>query len=338
MLLPARMSAVHSLLEVEDLTVRYCPKDKEQVVALSGVSFEVAPRQVAGLLGESGCGKTTLGLAIPQLLPPHARVERGAVRFCGNDLMTLSERELEKIRGARISMIFQEPGIALHPMLPVGEQIADVIRAHRSWSGRRCRKEAEAMLAQVHLADVGRIYAAYPHQLSGGQRQRVVIAQALACRPELVIADEPTASLDAVVQAEILALLKELRETCGMAMLLISHDPAVLAELADYVMVMHAGEIVEQGSLSEVYAHPQRWYTRSLLQHAYPQGEQSLRGLRPQPKGQTVHDTQNDSHPASYAERNRELLEIELGAARTRPEGRLFSATQGAYQEPRPRL
>ena len=167
----------------------------------------------------------------------------------------MSERELEAIRGARISMVLQEPGIALHPMLPVGEQIADVVEAHKAWGRQRCREEATRMLVRVHLKNVGRIYAAYPHQLSGGQRQRVVIAQALACQPELVIADEPTASLDSRTQAEILALLQELRERSGTAMLLISHKPALLAKLADRVMVMHTGHIVEQGDIAPVCAY-----------------------------------------------------------------------------------
>jgi peptide/nickel transport system ATP-binding protein len=244
------------LLQVENLTVQYCPEGTREVGALNGVSFAIAPGEVVGLLGESGCGKTTLAHSVLRLLPPSARVASGSIRFCGQELMGLNERQLEKLRGARMSMVFQEPGIALHPMLPAGEQIADVVRAHKKWSRQRCREEAERMLAEVHLDDVARFYAAYPHQLSGGQRQRVVIAQALACRPDLVIADEPTASLDSRVQAEILTLLEELRARSGMAMLLISHNPAVLARLADRVLVMCAGRMVEQDDLAEISAHP----------------------------------------------------------------------------------
>jgi ABC-type glutathione transport system ATPase component len=254
-----------ALLQVEDLAVQYRPEGASEVGALNGVSFAIAPGEVVGLLGESGCGKTTLALSLLRLLPRSARVASGSIRFCGQQVMALNERQLERLRGARISMVFQEPGIALHPMLSVGEQIAEVVRAHKAWNRRRCREEAERMLAEVHLEPAARIYAAYPHQLSGGQRQRVVIAQALACRPDLVIADEPTASLDARVQAEILTLLQELRTQSGIAMLLISHNPAVLARLADRVLVMYAGRIVEQGDLAEIHAHPVHPYTRLLL-------------------------------------------------------------------------
>ena len=240
-----------ALLKVENLTVQYGPQGAPEV---ANVSFAIAHGEVVGLAGGSGCGKTTLALSLLRLLPPSAKVVTGSIRFRGRELMAMSERQLEKIRGAGISMIPQEPGIALHPMLPAGEQVADVIQAHKPWSRQRCREEAVRMLLRVHLNSVGRIYAAYPHQLSGGQRQRVVIAQALACRPDLVIADEPTASLDARAQAGILTLLRELRERSGTAMLLISHSPTVLAKLADRVIVMHAGRIVEDRNISTILA------------------------------------------------------------------------------------
>src|SRR5215831_10467006 len=198
-----------ALLKVENLTVQYCPEGAPEI---ANVSFAIARGEVVGLAGESGCGKTTLALSLLRLLPPSARIMTGSIRFRGQELMTMSERPLEAIRGAGISMVLQEPGIALHPMLAVGEQIADVVQAHKPWSRQRCREEATRMLLRVHLENVGRTYSAYPHQLSGGQQQRVVIAQALASQPDLVILDEPTASLDSRTQAEILTLLRELRE------------------------------------------------------------------------------------------------------------------------------
>jgi peptide/nickel transport system ATP-binding protein len=240
-----------ALLKVENLTVQYCPQSAPEI---SDVSFAIAGGEVVGLAGESGCGKTTLALSLLRLLGPPARVVAGSIRFRGQELTTLSERQLEAIRGAGISMVLQEPGISLHPMLAVGEQIADVVQAHNAWGRQNCREKAKRMLARVHLEDVERIYAAYPHQLSGGQRQRVVIAQALACQPDLVIADEPTASLDSRAQAEILTLLRELRERSGTAILLISHSPTMLANLADRVMVMHAGRIVQQGDIAAIPA------------------------------------------------------------------------------------
>ena len=241
-----------AILKVDNLTVQYCPQGAPEI---ANVSFAIAHGEVVGLAGESGCGKTTLALSLLRLLPPSTRVVTGSIRFRGQELMALSERQLEAIRGAGISMVLQEPGIALHPMLPVGDQIANVVQAHMACSRQSCREEAKRMLARVHLEDVGRIYAAYPHQLSGGQRQRVVIAQALACQPDLVIADEPTASLDSRAQAEILALLRELRERSGTAMLLISHNPTMLAKMADRVMVMHTGRIVEQGDITAIRAY-----------------------------------------------------------------------------------
>ena len=244
------------LLEVDNLTVRYCPQFAPQTRALNSVSFAIACGEVVGLAGDSGCGKTTLALSLLRLLPPSARVVTGSIRFRGQELMTMSERPLEAIRGAGISMVLQEPGIALHPMLAVGEQIADVVQAHKAWSRQRCREEATRMLLRVHLENVGRTYSAYPHQLSGGQRQRVVIAQALASQPDLVILDEPTASLDSRTQVEILTLLRELRERSGTAMLLISHNPTVLAKLADRVIVMHTGRIVERSDIALI--HPYR--------------------------------------------------------------------------------
>lgn len=261
---------MEALLHVQDLTVRFGSDGAAEIPAVNGASFQINVGEVVGLLGESGCGKSTAALALVRLLPPAGRLVRGSIRFGRRELLAASERELEQIRGAEISLILQEPGMALNPVMRVGEQIADVIRAHRAWSRARCREEARAVLAQVHLADTARIYAAYPHQLSGGQRQRVVIAQALACKPALIIADEPTAALDASIQADVLTLFRELKERFRIALLFITHNPALLAGLADRVMVMYAGHIVEEGSLEQVCRSPLHPYTQGLLRSVPP--------------------------------------------------------------------
>lgn len=258
------------LLEVRRLTVSYRSVDGTEFSVISEVSFSIARGEVLGLLGESGCGKTTTALAIVRLLPPNARVVCGSARFLGRELLSLDEWELQKIRGAQISLIFQEPGIALNPVMRVGDQIADVIRVHRGGSAAHCRQEAESALALARLSDPGRIYSAYPHQLSGGQQQRVLIALALACQPMLIIADEPTAALDTTIQAEILALLKELKEQLRLALLFISHSPAVLSQLADRILVMYGGRIVEEGTLSQIYRNPLHPYTLGLLRSIPP--------------------------------------------------------------------
>jgi ABC-type dipeptide/oligopeptide/nickel transport system ATPase component len=198
------------------------------------------------------------------LLPPGGSIAGGSIRFDGKELIGLSEKNLQAIRGAAISTIFQEPRIALNPVMRVGVQIAEVIRAHRAWNSSKCRDEALAMLTEVRL-DAEKIYGAFPHELSGGQCQRVAIAQALACRPQLVIADEPTSSLDTTVQADILALLSELKERHHIAFLLITHNPAILAKFADRILVMHSGKVVEQGSAADVLGHPSHPYTKMLL-------------------------------------------------------------------------
>ena len=233
--------------------------------AVAGISFDVAPSEVVGLMGESGCGKSTTALALLRLLDEAKCAVRGSVQFRAQELLSMDDRSLEKIRGAHISMVSQEPGIALNPVLCMGDQIAEVVRAHRNWSGKQCRTEAESWLARVGLSPTSRFYSAFSHQLSGGQLQRVVLAQALACQPELVIADEPTASLDARNQAEFLALLGNLKEQLGISVLLISHAPEIQAALADRVLVMNAGRIVEEGSFGDLYQNASHPYTQTLL-------------------------------------------------------------------------
>lgn len=254
-----------ALLEVRDLTVHYTYGNGAPAVAVDELSLEVAESEVVGLLGESGCGKTTLLLAILGLLPESARVVKGSIRFRGRELRALSESERRGLRGAEISIIFQDPALALNPVRRVGPQVAEVIHAHRRWSRRRCREEALSILAEVGFAAPARVHDSYPHELSGGQRQRVVIAQALACRPALILADEPTASLDSTTQAELWAVLEALQSRFGLALLLVSHDLGALAALAHRVLVMYAGRLVEAGGPAQVFGDPLHPYSRGLL-------------------------------------------------------------------------
>ena len=254
------------LLKVRDLHVDYICDAAPTAQVLRAVSFAVRKNESRGILGESGCGKSTLALAILRLLPACSRV-KGAISYKSRELADLPEREMEKRRGAEISLIFQDPSSSLHPTLRAGTQIADVAAAHhRQWSRGQCREVAEAMLKEVGFENVERIYSSYPHQLSGGQQQRVVIAQALISRPLLLIADEPTSSLDTTMQAEILTLLNQLRQERNLALVFISHNPAILAEIADRILVVYAGQIVEEGTINQVLTSPLHPFTRALLQ------------------------------------------------------------------------
>lgn len=250
------------LLQVKNLTIEYRQSAKSEHV-VNDVSFEVGAGEVLGFLGESGCGKTTIALALLGMLPPNGHVASGSIQLRGRELLGLSEREWQKVRGAQISLIFQEPASALNPVMRVGDQIAEVLRAHPSAATRNIRESVMEMLGAMQLPSP--IYSAFPHQLSGGQRQRIVIAQALACRPELVIADEPTASLDSTTQAEILALLQGLKERLGVAFIFISHNPAILQKIADRVAVFSNGRIVEEATAARIFRQPTHPYTRSLL-------------------------------------------------------------------------
>jgi len=252
-----------SLLEVTDLhvTLRTArgPAD-----ALRGVSFRLARGQTLGLIGESGCGKSITALALMGLLPEGAQV-RGSMRFDGRELATLPEAEYCKLRGDRIGMVFQEPMTALNPLHTVGRQIAESLRLHRGMGRGAARAEALRLLERVQLPEAAKRLDAYPHQLSGGQRQRVVIAIALACGPDLLIADEPTTALDVTIQREVLDLIQELVREDGMGLLLISHDLGVMADTVQHLMVMYAGTVVESGPTAAIFerlAHP---YTRGLF-------------------------------------------------------------------------
>lgn len=252
------------LLKVRDLCVEFRHDLAEGPRALDGIDFEIRRGEIVGLMGESGSGKSTTALALLGLLSENSARVTGSVTFLGRDLGLLDEREWQKIRGAQIALVFQEPEIALSPLMRAAAQVAEVIRAHRDWDGRRCRAEARERLERVGLGDE-RFHRAFPHQLSGGQRQRVLLAQALACGPSLLIADEPTASLDARSQAEFLALLKSLRDETGLGVLLISHSREVQATLADRLLILREGRILEQGTFQALYRGSSHAYTRVLL-------------------------------------------------------------------------
>jgi peptide/nickel transport system ATP-binding protein len=251
------------LLEVQDLSVRF-DTDEGTVHAVDRMSLELAPRQVLGIVGESGCGKSVTALSILGLLPKTATVT-GSARFEGAELLGASRSRLRKIRGREISFVFQEPMTSLNPVLRIGNQIEEVLREHMDLSRAGARRRAVELLDLVHIPDPQRRVEEYPHQLSGGMRQRVMIAMALACDPKILIADEPTTALDVTIQAGILDLLRELRQRLGTAIILITHNLGVVADLADRVVVMYAGRKAEEAPVGELFAHPQHPYTMGLL-------------------------------------------------------------------------
>ena len=254
------------LLQVSDLRTWF-RTDAGIARAVDGVSFEVRAGEVLGIVGESGCGKSVTSLSIMQLIPrpPGELVEGSSIRLRGEELVGAKERRLRELRGNDMAMIFQEPMTSLNPVYPIGEQIMEALRLHRKLARRPAREAAVEMLRLVGIPDPEERIDTYPHQLSGGQRQRVMIAMALSCEPDLLIADEPTTALDVTIQAQILDLLAELRERLGMAIILITHDLGVVAEVCDRVLVMYAGQIVEEGSVRDIFENPRHPYTEGLL-------------------------------------------------------------------------
>jgi oligopeptide/dipeptide ABC transporter ATP-binding protein len=252
------------LLSIEDLVVQF-PTGAGVVEAVSGVAYEVRRGETVAVVGESGCGKSVTALALLGLVPPPGRVVRGAIRFDGESLLDATPERLREIRGDDVAMIFQEPMTSLNPVFRVGEQIAEVLRTHRGTSDEVADTEVIRLLRLVGIADPEQRAREYPHQLSGGMRQRVMIAMALACGPKLLVADEPTTALDVTVQAQVLDLLRRLQRTLGMAVLLITHDLGVVAEVAHRVVVMYAGRVVEQGTAHAIFGRPRHPYTAGLF-------------------------------------------------------------------------
>ncbi len=251
------------LLDVQHLSVVF--DGSPAVTAVDDVSFQIAPGETLGLVGESGSGKSVTAFSILRLLQPPGRVSGGQVLFEGRDLLTLPEREMRAVRGARISLMFQEPMTALNPVMRVGDQIGEALLVHGMAGKSEARARAVDLLNAVRIPDAAQRVRDYPHQLSGGMRQRVMIAIALACQPPLIIADEPTTALDVTIQAQVLELLRDLKTQFNLAVLLITHDFGVVAEMADRVAVMYKGKLVEQGPVRQILREPAHEYTRSLL-------------------------------------------------------------------------
>jgi peptide/nickel transport system ATP-binding protein len=253
------------LIEIKDLHIRFHGDDGRITHAVDGVDLSVSNGATLGLVGESGCGKSVTSLAIMGLLPRQSAEVTGTIRFDGLDLLETPDRTLRDLRGNRLAMIFQEPMTSLNPSLTIGDQIIETILHHRGGSKRSARERAIELLRRVHIPSPERRIDDYPHRLSGGMRQRVVIAMALVCDPQLLIADEPTTALDVTLQAQILELMRELKATSGAAIILITHDLGVVAEVCDEVAVMYAGEIVEKAPVDELFSAPQHPYTVGLL-------------------------------------------------------------------------
>lgn len=252
------------LLEVRDLNLEFRTSRGVQQ-ALMGVSFDVQKGDVFGLVGETGCGKTVTGLSVLRLLPGSARISAGQLIFDGADLLKLSKKDMEDVRGGKIAMIFQDPSSSLNPVFTIGSQIERVVRQHLPMAAAEARQHAAEMLDAVGLPDVKRILNSYPHELSGGMQQRVMIAMALSCRPRLLIADEPTTALDVTIQAQILRLIRELQQKMDFSVILITHNLGVVAQTCDRLAVLYAGRVVETGTTRDIFKKPQHPYTRGLI-------------------------------------------------------------------------
>jgi len=275
------------VLRTRDLTVQV-NTEAGWLSIVEGVDLEVRRNEIVGLVGESGSGKTVTSLAAMGLLPKNARVSRGLVEVVGQEITRMSERELSRVRGVKAAMIFQEPRRCLNPAFTVGDQVAESLRRHRGWSRKRAMQRTIELFELVEIPDARRRFKQYPHEFSGGMCQRVMLAIALACDPQLLIADEPTTALDVTVQRQVLELIRRLQKELGIGVLLITHDLGVVAEMCDRVVVMYAGQVVEQSDADSVFHKPQHPYTSALLQSMLQpsrrgKGLAYIRGMVPPP-------------------------------------------------------
>lgn len=279
------MSESEPLLKVEDLQVSF-KTDESQVRAVRGVSFEVYPGETVGLVGESGSGKSVTNLALMGLVPkPPGRIDGGNVFYRGQDLLKLGETPMQSIRGRRIAMIFQDPMTALNPLMTVGQQLTEMTRLHLKIDRKTADRRAAEMLELVGISGASKRLRDYPHQFSGGMRQRVMIAMALSCEPDLLIADEPTTALDVTIQAQILDLLRDLQQRRGTSIIMITHDLGVVAEICHRVLVMYAGRVVEKADAIDLFAEPKHPYTQGLLRSLprFDQSSETLEAIPGQP-------------------------------------------------------
>jgi len=276
------------VLSVRNLETSF-PIDGQRVPVVDGVSLEVAPGEVLALVGESGCGKSVTAFSIMRLIPRPGHIDSGQIILCGRDLLELSVTEMRRVRGGEVAMIFQEPMTSLNPVQKVGRQVVEAIRLHESISAAAARERTVSLFERVQIPDAAARFNAYPHELSGGLKQRVMIAMALALRPKLLIADEPTTALDVTIQAQILMLMRELQSELDTGILLITHDLGVVNELADRIAVMYAGRIVEAGTRIDILANARHPYTQGLLRSVPSLGRRGERldeiaGVVPQPR------------------------------------------------------
>ncbi|HHU08839.1 MAG TPA: ABC transporter ATP-binding protein [Intrasporangiaceae bacterium] len=295
------------MLSVRDLRVTFQRQGEEAFHAVDGLNFDVRPGQTVGLVGESGCGKSVTSLAIMGLLPQRGNKVSGTVDFDGTDLLSLSDSQMRDRRGRDIAMVFQDPLSSLNPVVPVGVQVTEVLERHRGMSRRAAMPMAADLLRRVGIPDPNRRVKDYPHQMSGGMRQRALIAIALACAPRLLIADEPTTALDVTIQAQILALLKELVEDTGTALIMITHDLGVVAGLCDEVNVLYAGRIVERGARHPLFRDPHHPYTTGLL-GSIPRLDAAGERLTPIPG--SVADNLPWDHACAFAPRCSQPIDV----------------------------